>query len=84
MSGGGGKHFFIFIFFFSEISEKCLIFTNFPQFAPTTRKSTTRESARTTRRATCQRHITREFGLKSKKNVWGEKKAKKLFLGVLR
>jgi len=87
-------------FFFLKISEKCLIFTNFPHFVRTTRGNTrttrgstrttrestqaTRESAWTTCRATCHFHITCEFGLKSKKKVWVEKKAKKMFLGALR
>jgi len=68
MSGRGD------FFFLCEISEKSLIFTNFPHFA-----RTIRGSAWTTCRATSQRHITREFGLKSnnKMSGGGEKKAKK-------
>jgi len=68
MSGGG------FCFLFS----KSLKSTHF-HFLRTTRESmrTTLESTRTTCRATCQRHITREVGLKTGKKMSGEKKAKK-------
>jgi len=74
MSGGD----FFFSIFFQFFFPKSLKSASFSQIFRTRKyEDDTKKSARTTCQATCQRHITREFGPKSKKKMSGGEKSKK-------